>query len=312
MATEYRRRYRRGSLFAPVCATLLLLLPSCSSEKSSGPGDNGPRPGTSAGSGYALVVSPKEPVRTTTLTLIPSGFQVSDAKILWLIDNEPAATPEPDRFNPADFFEIKKGVSIQAKAVVAGTEVFSNTVHIKNAVPEVSGVKFLPEVFRPGDKLSVEAATSDLDGDTVTLQYAWTKNRKPAGTGKTLDGPVKRGDAVSVRITPFDGEDHGRPVDIEREIKNLPPVIAENRKFGFDGSRYTYQTKANDPDGDTLKYSLGSAPEGMTINSGTGLLQWTVPKEFTGRTSAAITVDDGNGGVANYVVNITIKSTQVK
>ncbi|RLG12323.1 hypothetical protein DRN73_02760, partial [Candidatus Pacearchaeota archaeon] len=42
-----------------------------------------------------------------------------------------------------------------------------------------------------------------------------------------------------------------------------------------ENSVYSYDADANDTDGDTLEYSLAQAPAGMTINSSTGLIQWT-------------------------------------
>ena len=296
-------------LFLPLVLSSAALV-SCTSEEK--PSVTSPPAAVGAGSPHALKISPKEPTRNATLTLFSAGFDLSEARIVWLIDGEPTGTTEPGRLVAADMFEIRKGVTIQAKAVVEGVEVLSDIVTIANAPPELTGVQLLPEIFRPGDTLHVQATATDSDGDPVTVQNAWTKNREPAGTGKRMKEPLKRDDIISVRITPYDGEDYGRHVDFQREIRNMPPMIAENRKFSFKGDQYTYQTKASDPDGDTLTYSLGSAPQGMTIDSGTGLVQWTVPKEFTGKATAAITVDDGNSGVANYVVNITITSTKVK
>ena len=38
---------------------------------------------------------------------------------------------------------------------------------------------------------------------------------------------------------------------------------------------YTYDVDANDPDGDTLTFSLDAAPAGMSIDTASGLIQWT-------------------------------------
>jgi hypothetical protein len=80
----------------------------------------------------------------------------------------------------------------------------------------------------------------------------------------------------SQRMT-IDGEAYGRTVKLEREIRNMPPVIAEGGNFNFDGRVWTYQVNATDADGDPLTYSLKSAPQGMTVGSGTGLIKWEVP-----------------------------------
>jgi hypothetical protein len=88
----------------------------------------------------------------------------------------------------------------------------------------------------------------------------------------------------------------------------MPPVIVEQKEFSFDGTVYSCRIKASDPDEDALTYSLQSAPADMTIDSATGLLKWTVPREFIGKKSVSVVVSDGNGGTANYAIEINIQS----
>ncbi len=94
---------------------------------------------------------------------------------------------------------------------------------------------------------------------------------------------------------------------LNREIQNHPPIIQEHREFNFDGTVYTYQVKASDPDGDALVYSLEGAPDGMSIDKSTGLITWKVPAEFKGDAGATAVVNDGNGGIARYNLKISIK-----
>jgi hypothetical protein len=191
----------------------------------------------------------------------------------------------------------------------ASTDSMSNIIEIKNAPPVITGVKILPEIFKPGDTLSVEVSGNDADGDEVTIVYEWTKNGEPAGNGKRLEAPVKRGDKISVRIIPFDGEINGQAVILNREIKNMPPMIIEDNKFHFDGKFFSYQIKAVDPDSDALIYILKQAPEGMVIDK-TGLITWKVSEKDKGRHSVAVQVTDGQGGEASYTFNVTNDSPQ--
>ena len=170
-----------------------------------------------------------------------------------------------------------------------------------------STVKLLTELVKPGDVLGVSVSGSDADGDSVTFLYEWTINGEPAGTGEKIGGPVKRGDRVSVKVTPFDRESYGRSIVLDREIQNLPPIIQEHQDFQFDGKIYTYQVKASDPDGDPLTYTIESLAEGMTINTSSGLITWNVPSKFKGKKSVSVVVTDGYGGAAQYVLNITIQ-----
>jgi len=288
------------------CFILLLLLFSCSSEKpaevgSQKPSEIGGGRGSETSqtqvsttvSSYSLQIVPVNATRNSTIYLIAQGFKLSDAKIEWLVNDKITGSPTVSQLNTA---EIKKGDKVQAKATIQGKEVLSNIVQIKNSLPVISKVKILPEVFKIGDTLSVEASGSDMDEDEVTISYEWTKNGEPAGNTKKIGVPLKRGDKVDVKITPFDVEVYGHPVILHREIVNLPPMIIEDKKYNFDGKIYSYQVKATDPDGDPLTYSLKSAPSGMTIDPSTGQLKWDVPPEFKGKTPITVSVTDGHGG----------------
>lgn len=253
---------------------------------------------------YALEITPKEATRKSTLNLRSIGFDISGAKIEWLVNGSPFTTRVPAQFDAAD---VTKGATIQARVMMQGQEVVSNKVQIMNSPPEISGIKLMPEVFKPGDTLCVEVQCGDRDEDKVSFLYEWTKNGEVVGKESSIGTPLKRGDKVSVRITPYDGTDYGNPVVFEREIRNLPPMIVEHKDFSFDGTIYTYQVKAIDPDGDTITYSLESPPDGMTIDPSTGLLKWVVPKAFEGKKDVSISVSDGNGGTAKYSLTISIR-----
>jgi len=281
---------------------------SCTSEKpaeistskpsevgSSGVSGTSQQPVSSGERIFSLEITPVDATRNSTLNLIPKGLNLSDAKIEWLVNGRAVVSPIPNQFKAA---EARKGDTVQAKAIIQGKEILSNIIQIKDTPPEISKVKILPEVFKPGDTLYVEVSGSDIDGDEVTISYEWTKNGQPAGRDKQIEVPIKRGDKVSVKITPFDGEVYGRSIILHREIVNLPPMIIENKKFTFDGKVYSYQVIATDPDGDKLTYSIKAAPAGMSIDSSTGLIQWNVPPEFQGKATFTVSVADGHGGEA--------------
>jgi len=285
----------------------LLLIVSCSSEKPAGVG--GQRPSevgkSSSGAPYLLEIIPIDVTRNSTLFLTSKGFNLSDAKVEWLVNGSSVISPSSEQFKLSD--TTKKGDKVQVKAIIQEKEIFSNTIPIKNAPPEISKVKFVPEVFKPGDILGVDVTGKDIDDDKVTFIYEWTKNKVPAGSDKQIGAPIKRGDKISVRITPFDSEAYGKPITLEREIKNISPIINEHTNFKFDGKTYTYQVNASDPDEDTLTYSLKSAPAGMTIDPKTGAIQWNVPPDVKGKTTFIVSVTDGNGGEATQSLTFEIK-----
>jgi hypothetical protein len=231
-------------------------------------------------------------------------MNLAGAKAEWLVNGMPVPGAEGFSFKAGG---TTKGDTVQAKVTVQGREVLSNIVGIKNAPPELTKVKIMPEVFKPGDRLGVDVSAEDPDGDDVTVRYEWTKNGEPAGDGREIEGPVRRGDKVEVRIAPFDGEVEGTPVILKREISNMPPMIGEGGKFNFDGRVCTYQVTATDPDGDALTYSLKGAPSGMTVDPETGAIRWNVPLDFAGKASFTAVVNDGHGGESEQNLSFTIK-----
>jgi hypothetical protein len=303
-----------------LCFITLLLLIACSSEKPSGtdaqkPSDSIDKKGSGQTSNQpgisecALEVYPSEASRNSTLSLRSKGINLENAKIEWFVNGTPVAGTLPYQFKPID---TKKGDKIQAKATIKDIEVVSNIITIKNTPPEFSRIKIMPEVFKQGDNLYVDVTGTDIDGDEVTILYEWTKNGEPAGNSKRIEAPLRRGDKVSVKITPFDGESYGRTAILNRDIQNMPPAIIDDKKYNLDGKVITYQVKATDPDGDILTYSLKTAPSGMTIDPSTGLIKWDVPPEVKGKTPITISVTDGYGGEALQSLTFEITEAVIK
>ncbi|HET6515076.1 MAG TPA: Ig-like domain-containing protein [Thermodesulfovibrionales bacterium] len=293
---------------------LLLLSLSCSSEKSGEMGRQkdsesvkeavqGASQSVNESSAlYGIRISPEKATTDSTIVLSPQGFDLAAAKIEWLVNGKTVASPIPNQFKPSG---VRKGDKVQVRAMIGGREVLSDIVQIRNAPPQITDAKIVPESGQ-GGSLSVETAVRDADGDNITLQYEWTKNGEPAGNGKRIIGPLKRGDKISVRITAFDGEEYGNTVVLNREIANMPPVVMDDKKVSFDGKVYIYQIKAADPDGDALTYSLKSGPPGMTVDGSRGIVRWEVPKEFVGAAPASVIVSDGHGGDITHIFTAII------
>jgi len=291
-----------------LCALLFLL--SCSSQK---PAETGAAGSKTAGSAisktatsvYSIAINPPNASRNTIFYIIPTNFNLSDAKkIEWTVNGATVSDGMATSFKAS---AAKRGDVVQASVTGPNFQVFSNTVEIRNSPPEITAIKFMPELFRAGDQLYADVTVSDPDGDPVTVLYEWTVDGQPAGRGQRIGVPLKRGNKVLLKVTPFDGMDYGTPAVVESEVANTPPVIVEHADFSFDGTIYTYQVKASDPDGDRLTYSLGASLSGMNINESTGLLTWNVPPDFAGVQPVSVIVNDGHGGTAQYSFNIEIK-----
>jgi len=302
------------NLLITIISISLFVLASCDAGKKAGTGDAKPAESSSAAPSeqpsrrtdarYSLEITPKNPVRSSTISLSPSGFDLAQATFEWLANN---GIVEGAKAFQLSLSELKKGDVVRARAFFRDQVVLSDEITILNSPPEVAKVEVVPDAVADGGSLRVDVTGKDMDGDAVSFAYAWKKNGDPAGEGARIEGPLKRGDAVTVTIIPFDGADYGSSVIVRREIANMRPVITAHKEFKFDGTVYTYQVKASDPDGDTLTYSLEAPLNGMTIDPATGLLTWVVPLEFKGKQGAGISVGDGHGGSAKYSIEASIQ-----
>lgn len=191
-------------------------------------------------------------------------------------------------------------------STVAGEGSNAAEVAARNASPEIRGVQFVGGDGRPGNTLGVVTEGTDADGDPVQFEIAWRKNGEPAGTGNLLSAPVKRGDKVSVTVTPFDGKERGRSATLFREILNTPPAIVGQEQFQVTDNAVTFHVRVSDADGDPLSYSLKDAPAGMTIDRKTGVVRWMTSPGTTGKVPFTVVVSDGAGGESAARFTVTI------
>ena len=191
-------------------------------------------------------------------------------------------------------------------STVAGGGTKAAGVAVRNALPEIRGLQFVGGDGRPGNTLGLEAEGFDADGDPVLFEVVWRKNGQPAGTGNRLTAPVKRGDKVTVTVTPFDGKERGTSAALSREILNTPPAIEGQEQFQVSDNAVTFHVRASDADGDPLTYSLKDAPAGMSIDRKTGLVRWMTSPGTTGKVPFSVIVSDGAGGESNARFSVTI------
>ena len=80
------------------------------------------------------------------------------------------------------------------------------------------------------------------------------------------------------------------------ERPNEPPTITSTPStLTIVNQPYTYQVIADDPNGDTLTFSLDVQPTGMTIDPNSGLINWTPDNFQIGNIPVAIRVEDPKG-----------------
>ena len=212
---------------------------------------------------------------------------------------------------------FKKGDVISVTVTVDGNTASASAV-IQNSLPEVKSVPFSPQRGHRGIDISVAPIGFDADGDVVAYHYQWVINgEEPVGENRqVLKGDrFKRGDAIFVKVTPFDEEGEGqiyktRPII----IPDAPPKFTSAPPQGFKGNTYKYNVTAEDPDGDAITYFLASAPKGMTIDSSTGVIEWQIAPESAGAHKIEVAAQDEEGlrAFQRYTLTITMPEGENK
>jgi len=154
-------------------------------------------------------------------------------------------------------------------------------------------------------KVIVEKTTG-ANNKEIMYTYEWSINGQPTGNGSDSISGFKRGDKVSVKITPFDEEKRGQPRTLVLDVQNTTPKVTPAKEPKYDGKVFTAQINASDPDGDTLSYELLSGPEGMVIDKKSGMIHWTVKEDKEGDYPVKTRIADGHGGETTYELTVTI------
>jgi hypothetical protein len=169
-----------------------------------------------------------------------------------------------------------------------------------NQPPRLISVDTTPEYPKLGDTIKVSASVNDSEGDKVSLTYEWFRNDvllNVATDSLYLSDDFRRGDRIMAKITPDDGRNKGNTGLIKTVIANSPPEITSSPdEFRVEKRKFSYQARAKDRENDPVSYSLKTAPSDMTIDSGTGLIQWNIPPAFKGKATIAVQVMDDHGG----------------
>ncbi|MRR34370.1 hypothetical protein EG829_06655, partial [bacterium] len=191
----------------------------------------------------------------------------------------------------------------------------------------VRSTDYAPTVTNPGNQTSYEESAvslqikaSDSNGDKIF----YSATGLPAGltineTTGLISGTIAAGAAANssyaVTVTATDtlkSSSTSFSWTVKTRMPNTAPVIASTPvTTATAGSAYTYDVNATDIDGDTLSYSLITAPSGMSINSSTGVISWTPTISQTGSNSVAVQVSDGNGGTDSQSFTVTVASAPV-
>ena len=230
-------------------------------------------------------------------------------EIIWVVNGMEFSGEK--RMDPEQF---QKGDRIRARGIVRrGEEEIAfetREIFARNCPPELGDVRLEPKAPTTGSEVKVVAACGDIDGDSVAMKYKWFVDDKEVpgeeGMKFTLTG-VKKGSWVHVQVSTSDGTVEGPWKYSPRyQIVNSLPVVKSTLPAEVPPDRkFSYEIRAEDPDGDVLTYTLVKSPEGMVLSGTT--LTWDVPDEILGKmVKVVVNISDGDGGQTICTLSMNI------
>jgi hypothetical protein len=179
--------------------------------------------------------------------------------------------------------------------------------------PTVQSIRLSPPQPTRMDALKAEVVTAAYaNPGRIAYAYAWKVNNRivEGATGDTLNlSTFKKGDLVTVTVTPYDGDKAGfaanSPVAL---IYGIPPSLDLQAppRTKKTGDPVELQLVSLHPDSDGITFSL-EAPlvPGMSIDSRTGKITWIIPPNQKGTTRFGVAVEDTDKTKVTKTFDIT-------
>ncbi|WP_287080135.1 MULTISPECIES: putative Ig domain-containing protein [unclassified Microcystis] len=196
------------------------------------------------------------------------------------------------------------------KGGIATQEFFLNTKGI-NTPPQI--ISSPNTVALINNTYSYEVRATDFDNDTLTYSLinppeGMTIN---ANTGLIAYTPTNLG-KQTVEIKVSDGFGGTNTQSYQLQVlatldNNLPSITSTPKIIIGAGGLYQYDVEANDPENTAISYNLTVKPNGMTINTNTGLITWQTQAVTNGDVQVTVAATDADGGIAyqNYYIRVT-------
>jgi len=265
---------------------------------------------TNSGSGgVSVTILPENPTAKGCLRAIIHGVPGSSL-VVWSVNGKALHSTKGTQLCSENYAR-----NDQVTVTVGTSDVgASSSVTIGNSLPRIVDISSSPEEIFTGDEVTVTPVAEDDDGDDVDFTYQWLINGEPIlqFTDATLPaGAFTKGDSIQVQIIPNDFYQDGPTyTSYATVVSNAPPVVTSQPPQGIESLHYEYLVVASDPDDSSFSYRLEEAPDGMTIDENSGLIEWDLTDATPGDHSIAIIVSDPDGAEAAQEYTLTLKPAQ--
>lgn len=247
-----------------------------------------------AGATYAYQVVASDPNSEPlaySLDVSPAGMHIDSAGLVtWTLGG--------------DLGDFPVVVRVADSRGAVATQSFSVGVvnHFPNSPPRVTSNP--PYSATVQQSFRYPAIAIDADGDALT----WRLIRAPYGMSVDSKSGViawtPRGDQIGQHYVEIGVEDAFGSLAIQQfEIKvccgNAPPtILSQPPTLAVTWREYVYAVAAQDPEGNSLQFSLIAGPEGMNVEPSTGVIRWLPIPEQIGQHEVIIRATDNSGNVA--------------
>ena len=258
-----------------------------------------------------------------TATGLPAGLSIDSATgvITGALDHD-ASKDAPSVKGSGATLDGTYTVTVAVSDGQGGTAAQMFTIDATNSAPVIAH-QTPDQHSADGGTASVDAAAAFADQNTGdALVYAVTG--LPPGlsistsTGLisgTIDSNASKTSPYSVTVSVTDDKGAVATETFAWTVENVVPVatppLADRAAYDGNSLSYTTADGFTNPNGLALTYTATGLPKGVTINATTGVISGTLDHDASvltngGAYTIAVTVDDGQGGMATNTFHLTV------
>jgi hypothetical protein len=176
----------------------------------------------------------------------------------------------------------------------------------------IQAIRLQPSQPNRMNSLKAEVEVAPTAPERLVYTYRWKVNDRiiEEATGDTLNlSPFKKGDLITVTVTPNDGGADGVAVESPLvAVHSVPPSLELKtmRQARKTGEPIELQLVGVAPDGDLVAFSLEPPlVPGMTIDKRSGKISWLLQPDQKGSIRFGAAVEDNNQTKVTRIFDIT-------
>ncbi len=206
--------------------------------------------------------------------------------------------------------KVYKNIAIQVSDGKEKAALTAFSITVNNSPPTISGAPLT--ALTVGASYHFAPSASDANGDKLTFSVAgkpkWAKFDTTTGVLSGVPTSKQAGVYKAVRIQVSDGKHKISLPDFDITVTNpLPTITGTPNTLALVGKPYHFLPTANDPNGDSLIFSIMGKPSWAKFDTKTGVLSGTpTAKQIAVSKNIIIQVSDGTSKVALPAFNLAV------